>query len=66
MATFKRVRIEAEQAKFPVLLSNGNLLEKGDCGDGRHFAVWHGESMQINPLIYHVSLRHLTVIVHPI
>jgi aminopeptidase N len=44
MATFKRVRIEAEKAKFPVLLSNGNLLEEGDCEDGKHYAVWHGES----------------------
>ena len=43
MATFKRVRIEAEKNKFPVLLSNGNLLDEGDCDDGRHFAVWHGK-----------------------
>ena len=34
-----QVRIEADKA-FPFLLSNGNLLEKGEMDDGRHFAVW--------------------------
>ncbi len=33
-------RIEADRSKFPVLLSNGNLIEKGALKDGRHFAVW--------------------------
>ncbi len=27
--------------KFPVLLSNGNLIEKGDLDNNRHFATWH-------------------------
>lgn len=44
MATFKHVRIEGDKKKFPVLLSNGNLLEEGDCEDGRHYAIWYGES----------------------
>ncbi len=35
-----RVRIEASRKEAPVLLSNGNLVESGDLGDGRHFAVW--------------------------
>ncbi len=35
-----RVRIEAEKAGFPILLSNGNCLETGDSPDGRHYAVW--------------------------
>ncbi|MDJ0654211.1 MAG: aminopeptidase N [Xanthomonadales bacterium] len=35
-----RVRIEADAASFPVLLSNGNLVETGECGHGRHFVVW--------------------------
>jgi aminopeptidase N len=30
--------IHADKAKYPVLLSNGNLLEKADEGDGRHRA----------------------------
>ena len=34
------VRIEAEQRRYPALLSNGNLVETGSCGDGRHFAIW--------------------------
>jgi len=34
------VRIEADR-KFPVLLSNGNLMETGDADQGRHFALWH-------------------------
>ena len=35
------VRIEADRAEAPVLLSNGNLVEEGSTEDGRHFAVWH-------------------------
>ncbi len=27
--------------QFPVLLSNGNLIESGELDDGRHFATWH-------------------------
>lgn len=33
-------RIEADKAKYPVLLSNGNLKEQGELEGGRHFAVW--------------------------
>ncbi|WP_172122782.1 aminopeptidase N [Devosia sp. 919] len=39
LATFK-VRITAPEAVAPVLLSNGNLMERGDAGDGLHYAVW--------------------------
>ena len=36
------VRIEADRATAPVLLSNGNPVSRGDIADtGRHFAVWH-------------------------
>ncbi|MBM5802260.1 MAG: aminopeptidase N, partial [Cyanobacteria bacterium K_DeepCast_35m_m2_023] len=35
-----RVRIEAERASCPVLLCNGNCIERGELPDGRHFAVW--------------------------
>ena len=36
------VRIEAERATTPVLLSNGNPVAQGDIpSTGRHFAVWH-------------------------
>ncbi|HSC61098.1 MAG TPA: aminopeptidase N [Rhizomicrobium sp.] len=34
-------RIEADKKKYPVLLSNGNLVESGDLPNGRHFAVWN-------------------------
>ena len=40
MATYT-TRIEADKAKYPVLLGNGNLVEEGEVGDGtRHFTVW--------------------------
>ena len=35
-----RVRIEADRANYPVLLSNGNPVEQGDLEEGRHYAVW--------------------------
>lgn len=35
-----RVRMEADKARFPILLSNGNCLESGDLADGRHYALW--------------------------
>ena len=39
MASFT-VTLRADKAKYPVLLSNGNLVEEGDLNDGRHFAKW--------------------------
>jgi aminopeptidase N len=33
-------RIEADQARFPQLLSNGNPVAAGPLTDGRHFAAW--------------------------
>jgi aminopeptidase N len=36
------VSIEADRARYPVLLSNGNLVHSGDSKTpGRHFATWH-------------------------
>ncbi len=34
------VTLRANKAHYPVLLSNGNLVESGDLDDGRHFAKW--------------------------
>ena len=34
------VTLRADKTKFPVLLSNGNLVEQGTLDDGRHFAKW--------------------------
>jgi len=39
MSTY-RVRLEADRDRFPLLLSNGNLIDSGALDDGRHFAVW--------------------------
>jgi aminopeptidase N len=33
--------IIANRERYPVLLSNGNLQERGTLPDGRHFATWH-------------------------
>lgn len=41
MAVFERVRIEANAKEYPVLLSNGNLLEEGEVDGGeRRYAIW--------------------------
>jgi aminopeptidase N len=34
-----RVRMDADKAQFPILLTNGNPVATGD-GDGRHWAEW--------------------------
>ncbi len=34
------VTLRAAKAAYPVLLSNGNLVEHGDLPEGRHFAKW--------------------------
>jgi len=39
MASYS-VTLRADKAKYPVLLSNGNLVEQGDLEEGRHFAKW--------------------------
>ena len=36
----QQVRIEADKAKLPLLLSNGNKVATGDLGGGRHYAEW--------------------------
>lgn len=35
------VRIEADIVTYPHLLANGNKIEEGSLGGGRHYAVWH-------------------------
>jgi len=34
-------RIEADAAIAPILLANGNPVERGRLAGGRHFAIWH-------------------------
>jgi aminopeptidase N len=40
MAKFE-VTIVADPERYPVLLSNGNLVEEGPCDDGRHWVTWN-------------------------
>ncbi|WP_343642766.1 aminopeptidase N [Roseateles sp.] len=35
------VTLRADKAKYPVLLSNGNLVETTELDNGRHLAKWH-------------------------
>ncbi|MDP1651006.1 MAG: aminopeptidase N [Rubrivivax sp.] len=35
------VLLRADKARYPVLLSNGNLVEQGLLDGGRHYARWH-------------------------
>ncbi|PZU37540.1 MAG: aminopeptidase N, partial [Acidovorax sp.] len=39
MASYS-VLLRASKADYPVLLSNGNLVDSGELEDGRHFAKW--------------------------
>ncbi len=39
MAKFK-TKIIANKKNYPVLLSNGNLVESGDLAEGKHFCMW--------------------------
>jgi len=38
--TLYTVTIEADRARYPVLLSNGNAVESGESGEGRHWVRW--------------------------
>ena len=35
------VTLRGDRKRYPVLLSNGNLVEEGELEGGRHFAKWH-------------------------
>jgi aminopeptidase N len=35
------VTLRGDKVKYPVLLSNGNLVEQGELDNGRHYAKWH-------------------------
>ncbi|WP_028389475.1 aminopeptidase N [Legionella fairfieldensis] len=39
LATYT-TRIAADKTKYPVLLSNGNLIDSGDLPEGRHWVQW--------------------------
>lgn len=38
--TFFKTKIIADKSRYPVLLSNGNLVETGDLPEHRHYAIW--------------------------
>ncbi len=40
MASF-RVRLEADASQYPVLLSNGDQVDRGELADGRHYVEWN-------------------------
>ena len=40
MSKFTSVRIEADEDRCPILLSNGNRIATGKLPEGRHFAEW--------------------------
>ena len=40
------VTIEAEKEKYPVLLSNGNMVDKGEDENGRHWVRWQDPSLK--------------------
>jgi len=40
MSKFTEVRLEADEAMCPILLSNGNRIEAGKLDGGRHYSVW--------------------------
>lgn len=41
-----KTKIIANKAKYPQLLSNGNLVEKGEVGNDDHFACWEDPSLK--------------------
>ena len=39
-------RITADRSRYPVLLSNGDLVDSGDTDDGRHWVRWEDPSLK--------------------
>ncbi len=40
------VTLVGDKKKYPVLLSNGNLVEQGDAENGKHWATWSDPSLK--------------------
>lgn len=40
MASYTTTLI-ADKQRYPVLLSNGNPIDKGELPEGKHFVTWH-------------------------
>ena len=45
MSTYE-VTIIGEKEKYPILLSNGNLIDKGESDNGNHWATWQDPSLK--------------------
>jgi aminopeptidase N len=56
MAKFT-VMLRADKERYPVLLSNGNLIEEGELGDGRHYAKWEDPFLKPSYLFALVAAR---------
>ena len=41
-----QVTLRADKNTYPVLLANGNPIEKGELADGRHYVVWQDPSLK--------------------
>ncbi len=41
-----QVKLIADKKTYPVLLSNGNLIESGDMDNRRHYALWQDPSLK--------------------
>jgi len=45
MSTYE-VTLIADKEKYPILLSNGNLVDKGESGEGKHWVSWQDPSLK--------------------
>jgi aminopeptidase N len=56
-----QVKMIADKSRYPVLLSNGNLIEQGDLSNGQHYAVWQDPSLKPSYLFALVAgdLKHI-------
>ena len=62
------VTLRADRASCPVLLSNGNPVQRGELPDGRHFVTWHDPFKKPSYLfalvagdLVHISGRYSTM-----
>ncbi len=60
MTTFF-VTLEADRATCPILLSNGNLVEKGELPEGRHYAKWEDPYPKPSYLFALVAARLVSI-----
>lgn len=56
--------IRADKAKYPVLLSNGNLIKQGKIDQNRHFAIWEDPFKKPSYLFALVAGKLISVVDH--